>query len=60
MEEANANNCKKSSYLWLDELSTIEAKAAADAGTVVIFPLALLRNMASTCPSVPTASRQNT
>jgi len=39
MEEANANNCKKSSYLWLDELSTIEAKVAADAGTVVIFPV---------------------
>ncbi len=39
MKETNANNCKKSSYLWLDELSTIEAKVAADAGTVVIFPV---------------------
>ncbi len=30
---------EKPSHLWLDELSTREAKKAADAGTVVIFPI---------------------
>ncbi len=30
---------KKPSCLWFDELSTVEAKKAADAGAVVIFPL---------------------
>jgi creatinine amidohydrolase len=30
---------KKPSLLWLDELSSKEAKQSADAGTVVIFPL---------------------
>ncbi len=60
MKETNANNCKKSSYLWLDELSTIEAKVAADAGTVVIFPVGAVEEHGKHLPSVPTASRQNT
>ena len=30
---------EKKPCLWLDELSTVEAKKAADAGTVVIFPV---------------------
>ncbi len=38
MKKVNAN-AKKPCCLWLDELSTVEAKAAADAGTVVIFPV---------------------
>ncbi len=29
----------KQSHLWLDELSTTEAKAAAEAGTIIIFPV---------------------
>jgi len=32
-------NLKKQGYLWLDELSTKEAAAAAKAGVVVIFPV---------------------
>jgi len=32
-------NDKKPSCLWLDELSTIEAKMAVDANSVVIFPI---------------------
>lgn len=32
-------NAKKQGYLWLDELSTKEAAAAAKAGAVVIFPV---------------------
>lgn len=38
-EKAESNVQKKPSYLCLDELSTVEAKQAADAGTVVIFPV---------------------
>lgn len=32
-------NVKKRGYVWLDELSTKEASAAAEAGAVVIFPV---------------------
>ena len=39
MKKANLNSIKKSNPVWLDELSTVEAKEAADAGTVVIFPV---------------------
>jgi creatinine amidohydrolase len=40
VENRNEQGSKKGiSHLWLDELSTREAKVAADAGTVVIFPV---------------------
>jgi creatinine amidohydrolase len=41
---------KKSSLLWLDELSSKEAKQAADAGTVVIFPLGSVEEHGSHLP----------
>jgi creatinine amidohydrolase len=39
MKKTNLNSIKKSNSVWLDELSTVDAKEAADAGTVVIFPV---------------------
>ena len=39
MEKANPSAQKKPTCLWLDELSTVEAKESANAGTVVIFPV---------------------
>jgi creatinine amidohydrolase len=38
IKKVKPNSHSKPICLWLDELSTIEAKAASDAGTVVIFP----------------------
>lgn len=35
----SSKKAKKPCCLWLDELSTVEAKNAADAGAVVIFPV---------------------
>jgi creatinine amidohydrolase len=39
MKKANPNAQKKTTCLWLDELSTVEAKESATARTVVIFPV---------------------
>jgi creatinine amidohydrolase len=39
MKKTSLNALKKPNFLWLDELSTTEAKEAASAGTVVIFPV---------------------
>jgi creatinine amidohydrolase len=39
MKKTSPNALKKPNCLWLDELSTAEAKEAASAGTVVIFPV---------------------
>lgn len=36
---ARKSEANKKNHVWLDELSTKEAKSAADAGKVVIFPL---------------------
>ena len=39
MKPIRPNARKEPSHLWLDQLSTNEAKEAAEAGTVVIFPV---------------------
>ena len=39
MKNARQKSSEKTNCLWLDELSTIEAKEAALVGTVVIFPV---------------------
>ena len=39
MKKFGTKSNRKSSCLWRDELSTVEAKVAADAGAVVIFPV---------------------
>lgn len=35
----NKKSPAKKSYVWLDELSTVEAQKAATAGTVIILPI---------------------
>jgi creatinine amidohydrolase len=39
MKENKKQNQKTPAHLWLDELSTTEAKKAAEKGTVIIFPI---------------------
>jgi creatinine amidohydrolase len=39
MEKIETSQNKKSNLLWLDELSTVEAKEAAISGNVIIFPI---------------------
>ncbi len=39
MKKAKSPASRKLNHFWFDELSTVEAKKAADAGTVVIFPI---------------------
>lgn len=50
MKAAKGNKRKKVDYLWLDELSTREAKEAAEAGTVVIFPVGSVEEHGSHLP----------